>query len=267
MNFLGYERPNGSVGARNYVLIIPALLSGLVATNIANFVEGTKTIFIPSGQFEGHTNRDRVIADRALIGLGLNPNVAAVIVERDYRWNLDIPGEIARSGKRIEVLDPIEDGGTFERIGKGVQLAREMVREASMMRRQEFDMGHLRLAVKCGGSDATSGIAGNPSTAVQVWPASFECSNTGPIAKSVPLAVRVICWNSCCLRSGPTSLNTVRIACCGSNSRGDPTRKGSNQRSASQVSTLCRTAPRCFPSTGPISFCILQVRPSSELIV
>ena len=162
MNFLGYERPDGSVGAQNYVLVIPSLLSGLVATQICNFVDGTKTILIASGNFEGHTNHDRAIADRALIGLGLNPNVASVIVDNEYRSLLPISEEIAKSGKRVETLDPATDGGTFGTIEKGIQLAREMVREASQMRRREFDMGRLTLAVKCGGSDATSGIAGNP---------------------------------------------------------------------------------------------------------
>ena len=162
MNFLGYERPDGLVGARNHVLVIPSLLSGLVATKICEFVNGTKTILIPSGNFEGHTNRDREKADRVLIGLGLNPNVASVIVDNEYRSVLPISEEIAKSGKRVERLDPKEDGGTFGTIGKGVQLAREMVRDASKLRRRSFDMGRLMLAVKCGGSDATSGIAGNP---------------------------------------------------------------------------------------------------------
>lgn len=162
MNFMGYERPDGSVGARNYVLVIPSLLSGLVASKICEFVDATRTIVIASGNFEGHTNHDRAIADRALIGLGLNPNVASVIVDNEYRSVLPLSEEIAKSGKRVETLDPAKDGGTFGTIEKGVQLAREMVREASQMRRQEFDMGELTLAVKCGGSDATSGIAGNP---------------------------------------------------------------------------------------------------------
>ena len=162
MNFLGYERPDGSVGARNYVLIIPSKLSGLVATKIVEFVEGTKTIVIPSGNFEGRTNHDQAIADRTFIGLALNPNVAAVIVDNPTRTVVPIAEAVAKSGKRVEVLDPATDGGTFGTIEKGVQIAREMVRDASMLRRQEFDMGNLTLAVKCGGSDATSGIAGNP---------------------------------------------------------------------------------------------------------
>jgi altronate dehydratase large subunit len=69
MNFLGYERPDGSVGIRNHVLIIPSKQSTLVATKINEFVNGTITIPIASGNFEGHTNRDQELADQVLLVL------------------------------------------------------------------------------------------------------------------------------------------------------------------------------------------------------
>jgi len=161
MKFLGYERPDGAVGTRNYVLVIPSTLSSLIATKICEFVEGTRTVLLASGNFEGHTSRDRETAARTLIGLGRHPNVASVIVDTESARIPPISGEIARSGKRVEVLQPERDGGTLGAIGKGIQIAREMVYEASKVRRQPFDISHLTLAVKCGGSDPTSGIAGN----------------------------------------------------------------------------------------------------------
>ena len=41
MSFLGYERPDGSVGTRNYVLVIP---QGIISRSICDFVAGTRTI-------------------------------------------------------------------------------------------------------------------------------------------------------------------------------------------------------------------------------
>ena len=158
MNFLGYERPDGSVGIRNYVLVIPGRLSTLVASKICDFIEGTKTIPLPSGNHEGRTSRDVETAIRTLIGLAKNPNVASVVVDN---W-VPVYEELAESGKRVELLEPAKDGGTLGAITKGIELAREMVYEASKVRRQPFDLSHLTLSVKCGGSDATSGIAGNP---------------------------------------------------------------------------------------------------------
>jgi len=77
MRFLGYERPDGSVGIRNYVLVIPG---GLIATKICDFVEGTKTILVAQDTYTYHTSRDREMIARTLIGLGSSPNVASVIV-------------------------------------------------------------------------------------------------------------------------------------------------------------------------------------------
>jgi altronate dehydratase large subunit len=166
MSFLGYMRADGSAGTRNYVLIIP---QGLIAKSISDFVVGTRTIqTVDHGS--GRTAGDRERIARVLIGLGRNPNVASVIVHAAS------PGvgypelkaerlaeEIASSGKRVEVIDPAKDGGVYESIAKGMQLARMMVYEASKLRRVEAGDEHLCLGVKCGYSDTTSGIAGNPA--------------------------------------------------------------------------------------------------------
>ena len=76
MSFLGYRRPDGSVGIRNYVLVLPG---GLISSKICEFVTGTKTI-ITADIGSGRTKRDRETVARVLIGLGENPNVAGVIV-------------------------------------------------------------------------------------------------------------------------------------------------------------------------------------------
>jgi altronate dehydratase large subunit len=63
----------------------------------------------------------------------------------------------------VEVISPAKDGGVYAAIAKGIQLARMMVVEASKLRRVEVGDEHLCLGVKCGYSDTTSGIAGNPA--------------------------------------------------------------------------------------------------------
>jgi altronate dehydratase large subunit len=104
-----------------------------------------------------------------LIGLGRNPNVASVIVQNmspgagyPELKPTRLAEEIAKSGKRVEFIDAAAEGGMLRALEKGVQLAREMVLEASQLRRQSFDLRHLAMGVKCGHSDTTSGIAGNP---------------------------------------------------------------------------------------------------------
>ncbi len=164
MTFLGYERPDGSIGVRNYVLIIPG---GIISNSICNFVNGCKTI-VTADSGSGRSKRDRETIARTLVGLGMNPNVASVIVHgrglgSGYpELNVNrLADEIAKTGKRVEVLDG-SNTSTLELIVKGINLAREMVQEASRLRRREFDDGNLCIGVKCGASDTTSGIVGNP---------------------------------------------------------------------------------------------------------
>jgi altronate dehydratase large subunit len=165
VNFLGFERPDGSAGIRNHVLVIPG---GLLATNICEFVEGVKTI-LTADSGSGRTSRDRETIARTLIGLGRNPNVASVIVHTGAVGTgypelnpTRIADEIAQSRKRVELIDVAKDGGTFRALERGIQMAREMVLQASQLRRHPCPLSQMAIGVKCGASDTTSGIAGNP---------------------------------------------------------------------------------------------------------
>jgi altronate dehydratase large subunit len=166
VSFLGYVRPDGSVGTRNYVLLIP---QGIISKTIHDFVAGTKVLISPD-HGSGRTANDRETIARVLIGLGRNPNVASVILHAaspgvgyPELTAERLADEISAAGKWVEVLDPAKDGGTYGAIPKGMQIARKMVYEASKVRRQEVGDEHLCLGVKCGYSDTTSGLAGNPA--------------------------------------------------------------------------------------------------------
>lgn len=166
MEFLGYRRPDGSAGIRNHVLVIPG---GFIASKICDFVAGARTIHT-ADHGSGRTRNDRETIARTLIGLGQNPNVGAVLVHAASpgagypELNPErLVEEIKTTGKRVELVDPAKDGGTFGAIEKGVRLARELVYETSKARREPCEMGLLSLGVKCGYSDPTSGLAGNPA--------------------------------------------------------------------------------------------------------
>ncbi|UCH02676.1 MAG: UxaA family hydrolase [Candidatus Bathyarchaeota archaeon] len=164
MTFLGYERPDGSVGTRNYVLALP---SGVISQQICQFVHGTKTL-VTADTGSGRSQEDRATIARTMVGLGCNPNVASVIINSRSlggaypELTADIlADQIAKTGKRVEVIG-VNNEDTLEVISHGTQLAREMVYEASKLRRKSFDDQWLSVGVKCGASDTTSGIAGNP---------------------------------------------------------------------------------------------------------
>jgi len=167
MTFLGYERPDGSFGVRNYVLVIP---SGIIADEICHFVTGTKTIVTPTDATTGRTKTDRETIGRIYVGLGMNPNVASVLVTpgggagaTPYPETAPetLAREIARSGKRVELLRG-NGGDTMEIIMRGIKLARELRYEASKLRRKPCPDSCLCIGVKCGNSDPTSGMVGNP---------------------------------------------------------------------------------------------------------
>ena len=148
--------------------LIEQELQPKVASKICEFVPGTRTV-MSAKSGAGFTSRDRETIARTLFGLGLNPNVSSVIIQGgtpdagypELRTER-LAREISKSGKRVEIVDAVEEGGTLEAIQKGIKIARELVLEASRVRRQPFGIGKLSLGVKCGHSDPTSGMVGNP---------------------------------------------------------------------------------------------------------
>ena len=165
MSFLGYRRANGTVGTRNYVLVLPG---GLISNKICEFVNGTRTV-ISADSGSGRSKRDRETVARMITGLGKNPNVAGVIIHSislsaGYP-ELDpevIAAEISKTGKPVEFISSKEYPDALHVIEKGIRVARQMVRDASHIRREPVDDSNLAIGVKCGRSDPTSGMAGNP---------------------------------------------------------------------------------------------------------
>ena len=165
MQFLGYERPDGSVGARNKVVVIPAgRCANEVAARIAAGVSGVDALL--HNQPCIHLKPDNEMALRTLVGLGKNPNTAAAIVVGIGCEGLppaDIADGIAESGKPVELLTIEKEGDYQNVLDKGIGLAKKMLMNASLTKREPFDLRHLTLAMKCGGSDTTSGLACNPA--------------------------------------------------------------------------------------------------------
>ena len=169
MEFWGYSRPDGSVGVRNHVLILPATRNvNYICHRIALAVPGVTT-FYTTGEY-GRTGGDRKRLARFLAGIARNPNVANVLLigmPHGYgypEFQTDaLAAEIARSGKRLEVLNVDRCGGLEGTVIQGIRLARELVREATAMRREAAPLSKLTIGMKCGDSDATSGLAGNPA--------------------------------------------------------------------------------------------------------
>lgn len=165
MEFMGYRRADGSVGTRNYV----GILSGVVCVNevvesIVRQVQGTARFTHHQGCCQ--TPLDIGLVNKALIGLGRNPNLHSVIIISLGCESTNLKGVIEgirASGKRVEHLVVQETGGAVRTTAQGILLAQEMVREASLAKREPFPISKLVMGMKCGSSDTTSGLVPNPA--------------------------------------------------------------------------------------------------------
>jgi len=165
VSFFGYPRPDGSVGTRNYVAVIPTVVCATAtARQVSSNVKGS----IPFLHHQGCalTPYDLDLVNRTLLNLSLNPNIYSVILISLGCDPVDIDGiaeGIAKAGKPVEKLVIQEVGGTLATVEKGTRLAREMVSDASRIVREEFDDSKLMFGAECGGSDTTSGLGANPA--------------------------------------------------------------------------------------------------------
>jgi altronate dehydratase large subunit len=152
-------------GIRNGVAVIPSVFcANTVARRIAEHVAGAMAFCHPVGCSQ--VGLDLELTARGLKGLGRHPNFYGVVVvglgcER-FRAR-ELAESIAAAGKPVEMLVIQEEGDTLRAIEKGITFAGLFVEEASRQRRDVFPLSELSLGLKCGGTDATSGLAANPA--------------------------------------------------------------------------------------------------------
>jgi altronate dehydratase large subunit len=162
--FYGYERLDGKVGLRNHLLVIaPIDCSYEPAKQVAAQVEGAVAVT----QYHGCRADEMLI--NALVGTGKNPNVAGILLFGlgcEVLTNEILMEGLEGTGKPIESIVIQDDGGTIRSIEKGVRALQGMAQEVGEYKREPFPLSELTLAVECGGSDATSGLAANPAVGV-----------------------------------------------------------------------------------------------------
>jgi altronate dehydratase large subunit len=163
-SFLGYPRPDGSVGVRNHVLVMaPVDCSSEVARKIAARVEGTVAVT----QHNSCLHDDMVV--NSLAGVGTNPNIAAVLLVGLGCESLTpetVAEKIAKAGIPVEALSIQKEGGTTATIERGIGILGDMARHAAAAKTERFPLSKLTIALECGGSDATSGLAANPALGI-----------------------------------------------------------------------------------------------------
>lgn len=156
----GYLRPDGRKGVRNLVLVIYTVeCARFVAEAIARDEDDVQVIGF-SGCY------DNAYAIRLILALARHPNIGAVLAV-GLGCEYTQPGKIAEvtqaSGRSADHFFIQERGGTTRSIAEGKAIVRRLRdRIRAETPRVPMSWTDLTVGCECGGSDATSGLAGNP---------------------------------------------------------------------------------------------------------
>jgi altronate dehydratase large subunit len=168
MEFQGFRRKDGSVGIRNYIGILSTVVcANEVADEISMQVSGTAAFTHHQGCAQTPVDIKRV--NETLIGLGRNPNLAAVLLVSlgcESTAVEEVARAISEAGKPVEIIVIQDIGGAAKSIAQGTLLAQNMVQEASKIQKAPCPVSDLVLGLKCGSSDTTSGLASNPALGI-----------------------------------------------------------------------------------------------------
>ena len=179
-SFMGYHRPDGTVGTRNYLGILTSVnCSGSVARFIAEAAEKDPTLanmpnidgFVPivhntgcgmSGVNEGY---DTLM--RTLKGYARNPNFGGILLVGLGCEVMQVPDLVGQGRLRpdgnFRYMTIQGTGGTRATIEAGLKVLREMAEVASRTARAPAPVSKLMIGLQCGGSDGYSGITANPA--------------------------------------------------------------------------------------------------------
>lgn len=172
--FQGFLRPDGQVGIRNELWVIPTV--GCVNGIVRKIVERVKAeVFQKDGGVdaivafphnygcsqlsEDHENTRKILRDMVhhpnaggilVVGLGCENNQP-----RDFQI---FCGEYDQQRVRFMTCQEVEG----DEVEHGVTLLTELYHQACGFKRTEQPLSKLRIGLKCGGSDGFSGITANP---------------------------------------------------------------------------------------------------------
>ena len=172
LSFKGYMRKNGEVGIRNEIWIVPTVgcVNGIAEKLVEMLKAETKCEGIDDihawhhnygcSQLSGdHENTRKVLRD-----IVLHPNAGAVLI-LSLGCENNQPDEFVKllgdyDQERIKVLITQKVEG--DELEEGMKILRNLYEIAKKDERTEVPISHLRVGLKCGGSDGFSGITANP---------------------------------------------------------------------------------------------------------
>ena len=164
--FSGYARKDGKVGIRNDIWIIP--LVGCVngpARRLAQSIQhpGIRILTLEHPYGCSQLGEDLNATASLLASLARHPNAGGILFvslgceNNSLDYFMPVLGNFDK--ERTRFLKMQESGNEIER---GEQLLRELIHHAEQSQKSWFPLKNLSVGLKCGGSDAFSGITANP---------------------------------------------------------------------------------------------------------
>jgi altronate dehydratase len=178
-SFLGYRRPGTrGIGTRNYVVILGTTsrtasfarqltLRLQPLARVHPGIDGIVAIAHTEGGGNSEPN-NRLEVLRALAGFIVHPNVAAVLAVDQGMEPITNARLAAFMRERGYPLDAVPHAflsltrGLAAGFADGEAFIRSQLGAAAAATREPHSLRHLKIALQCGGSDAFSGVSGNP---------------------------------------------------------------------------------------------------------
>jgi altronate hydrolase len=160
LSWRGYRRADGRKGVRNLVLVVYTVeCASHVAHAIAAGEPDTHVLGFPGCY-------DNAYAVRLMLALARHPNVGALLAVGlgcEYTQPAQLAARVSEAGRPADWFYIQQSGGTASSIEKGKKIIARLRDEIACVPRVEMTLADLVVGAECGGSDATSGIAGNPA--------------------------------------------------------------------------------------------------------
>lgn len=190
ITFNGYIRDNGQVGIRNEIFIIPTVgCVNEICDKIAQqsmTKTGKKDIYVFKHPYGcSQLGDDQFNTQLILKGLALHPNAGGVLVvslgceNNNLTEFKKVLGDFDQS--RIRFITAQDSGDEIE---NGLKQIEELSKICEKDKREPVDISNLVIGLKCGGSDALSGITAN--SLVGVVCDKIAANNASVIMTEVP---------------------------------------------------------------------------------
>lgn len=149
MEFLGYIRPDGSVGIRNYICLLSAdECSDPVCERVAATIKGA--VAMPYQKVLGAGEMEEEALKSLMVGNATNPNVGAIIIIESKSENLlarHIANEAAKTGRLIEVVNTVQCRGVVGASARALSTAITMARDITTYRREPVKISKLNTGI------------------------------------------------------------------------------------------------------------------------